>query len=184
MAATAVSTWQAVVARDKQHQAEADRHRAKTAEGEASTNFERASEAEQRATTEAAIARAVKDFLQNDLLRQVNSLPKDSDQFTANPRLTVREALDRAAARIGDRFNGQPSVEAAIRMAIGQSLMSLGLYLLARTHYEKAVAVRRATLGTDHPETLASMERLIGNYDISDRSRDAVIPARRSFQYL
>jgi serine/threonine protein kinase len=48
VAATAVSTWQAVVARDAQHQAEADRDRAKTAESKANTNLQRAREAEQR----------------------------------------------------------------------------------------------------------------------------------------
>jgi serine/threonine protein kinase len=177
MIATLVSTWQAVVARDALGQvetarkdAEADRDRARNAESQAKG-------AEKRVETEAAIARAVNDFLQNDLLRQVNSFPIDPDQFNANQRLTVKEVLDRAAARIGDRFNGQPSVEAAIRMAIGQSYESLSLHLLAIPHFERAVALRRANLGSDHPATLASMERLIGNYGFSGRSRDAVILA-------
>ena len=70
VAATAVSTWQAVRARDAQHQAEADRDRAKNAEIQAKHDQDRAQAAE-RAATEAAIARAVNDFLQADVLGQV-----------------------------------------------------------------------------------------------------------------
>ena len=62
-------------------------------------------------------------------------------------------------------------------MAIGESNASLSLHLLAMHHYERALALRRANLGTDHPDTLSSMKRLIGNYGISGRSRDAVILA-------
>ena len=91
-AATAVSTWQAAVAQDALHQAEADRDRAKTAEGNAKTNLDRAKKAEQRAITEAAIARAVNDFLQEDLLGQAHRSPQDPDVVWGNPNLTVREA--------------------------------------------------------------------------------------------
>jgi hypothetical protein len=60
-------------------------------------------------------------------------------------------------------------------MAIGESNASLSLHLLAMHHYERALALRRANLGTDHPDTLASMKSLVGNYGNSGRSRDAVI---------
>ncbi len=82
VAATVVSAWQAVVARDAQHQAEADRKqaeadrdRATSAERQAKTDQDRAETAERRAATEAAIARAVNDFLQEDLLGQANIAP-------------------------------------------------------------------------------------------------------------
>ena len=39
----------------------------------------------------------------------------------ADPDLKVRTALDRAAATIGDRFTGQPLVEASIRQTIGET---------------------------------------------------------------
>ena len=174
-AATAVSTWQAAVAQDALHQAEADRDRAKTAEGNAKTNLDRAKKAEQRAITEAAIARAVNDFLQEDLLGQAHRSPQDPDVVWGNPNLTVREALDRAAGRIGERFRDQPLVEAAIRLAIGESYAKLNFHQVAVPHVEKAVALRRAILGTDHSDTLGSMERLAGTYGMAGRSRDAVI---------
>jgi serine/threonine protein kinase len=180
MSATLVSTWQVVVARDALGQAEATRKDAEADRDRARNAETQAKAAEKRVEMEAAIARAVNDFLQNDLLRQVNNLPKDSDQLNVNERLTVREALDRAAARIGDRFKGQPRVEAAVRMAIGESYTSLALYLLARPHFERAVALRCANLGSDHPDTLASKKSLIENYCMSGRSRDAIIPTEEA----
>jgi tetratricopeptide (TPR) repeat protein len=195
--ATAVSIWQAARATEAQHQAEADRRqsdadrkqaeadrkqaetdrdRAKTAEGEAKTNLERAKEEKNRADTEAAIARAVNDFLQGDLLGQVFSVPEFSELSAGNPDLTVREALDRAAARIGDRFRDQPLVEAEIRMTIGSAYI---LLLRPRSgvavpHLKRALELRQDNLGPDHPETLASMNRLANAYSSVGQHRKAI----------
>jgi hypothetical protein len=159
--ATAVSTWQAVIARKAlgdaetaRKEAEADRDRAKTAEGKANTNLERAKEAEQRATTEAAIARAVNNFLQEDLLKQAKSEPQNYAGSKENVDMTVREALDRASAKVGDRFRDQPLVEAAIRTAIAEAYSSERR--AAVKHLERAVQLRKVHLGPQHPETLHS----------------------------
>jgi serine/threonine protein kinase len=189
--ATAVSIWQAARATEAQQQAEADRKqaeadrdRAETAEGKAETNLERAKEAEQRATTEAAIARAVNDFLQGDLLGQVTSVPEFSDPSAGNPSLTVKEALDRAAAKIGDRFREQPLVEAAIRMSIG--LAYRRLYWtgngLAVPHLERALELRQAHLGPFHPDTCASLDCLAGAYQFVDRHREAIALLQRRLE--
>ncbi len=155
--ATAVSVWQAVKARNAQNQAETERDLAKTAECETAA-------AEKHANTEAAIARAVNDFLQHDLLRQVNRSPLGADELDGNSDLTVREALDRAATRVDERFQDQPLVEAAIRSAIGDAYCSLAHGKLATVHFEKALDLRRATLGPNHPHTLASRHRLAIHY--------------------
>jgi non-specific serine/threonine protein kinase/serine/threonine-protein kinase len=182
--ATAVSIWQAARATEAQHQAEADRDRAQTAEGQAKTNLERAREAEKHATTEAAIARAVNDFLQGDLLGQVMSVPEFSEASAGNPHLTVREALDRAAAKIGDRFPDQPLVEAAIRMTIGVAYIRL--YWtgngLAVPHLVRALELRRDHLGPDHPDTLASMERLSVAYQFVGRHREGIDLCQRRLE--
>jgi serine/threonine protein kinase len=190
VAATAVSTWQAVRATEAQYQAEADRKqaeidrkqaetdrdRAKTAEGEAKTNLERVKEEKKRADTEAAIAKAVNDFLQGDLLGQVFSVPEFSEASSGNPDLTVKEALDRAAARIGDRFRDQPLVEAAIRTTIGDAYV--GLHNtgngLAVPHLERAFKLREAHLGPDHPDTLDSMNTLANAYQCVGRHREGI----------
>jgi serine/threonine protein kinase len=182
--ATAVSIWQAARAIEAQHQAEADRDRAQTAEGTAKTNLERAMEAEKRATTEAAIARAVNDFLQRDLLGQVISVPEFSEASAGNQPLTVREALDRAAARIGDRFRDQPLVEAAIRTTIGVAYIRL--YRsgngLAVPHLERALKLRQDHLGPNHSDTLASMNSLASAYQREDRHREAIALLERRLE--
>jgi serine/threonine protein kinase len=186
VAASVVSVWQAVVARDAQHQAEADRDRAATAltqaeaaERQAKTDQERAQAAERRATTEAAIARAVNDFLQADLLGQVGSLPQFNDEFGSSQNLTVREALDRAAAKIGDGFRDQPLVEAAVRKAIGGAYGSLHAPQLARPHLERALALRQTHLGPDHRHTLDSAGDLAGVYSWVGQHADSILLRQR-----
>jgi serine/threonine protein kinase/tetratricopeptide (TPR) repeat protein len=171
IAATAVSIWQATRATMAQHQAEADRKqaetdrdRAKTAESNAQTNLERAKEAEKRATTEAAIAKAVNDFFQEDVLRQASSAPPPDHDFAGDPYLTVKEALDRVEARIGQRFQNQPLVEAAIRMAIGEAYNGVTDPGRAVPHFEQAFAIRKAHLGPADPKTLQSKQALSGAY--------------------
>jgi serine/threonine-protein kinase len=169
VAATVVSTWQAVVARDALGQAE-------TARKQAESDRDWAKTAERHAATEAAIARAVNDFLQGDLLEQVHSVPAISEASAGNPDLTVREALDRAAAKIGDRFRDQPLVEAAIQQTIGSAYILLlrPRSGVALPHLQRALELRQAHLGPDHPDTLASMNRLAEAYSSVGRHREAI----------
>ena len=136
LAATAVSTWQAVRARDAQHRAE---------------------DAERQAVTEGTIATAVSNFLQHDLLARVSPQTQLDEGFTAIPKLTVREILDRAASTIDERFGEQPLVEAAIRMSIGTGYYSVGELGMAAAHLKRAVALRKAHLGLAHRDTLLAM---------------------------
>jgi tetratricopeptide (TPR) repeat protein len=165
VAATAVSTWQALVARDAQRQAEADRDRAHSAENQAAT--------------EAAIARAVNEFLQQDLLGQVGRVSPSGDEFAGHTNLTVKEALDRAAAGIGHRFQEQPLVEAAIRMAIGNAYAGLSAPQQAVPHLERAFALRQSQLGPDHPETLKSMADLAVEYSWLGHHANAIALQQR-----
>ncbi len=160
VAATAVSTWQALAARDAQRQAEADRDRAEAAED--------------RATNEAAIAREVNQFLQEDLIGQAASLPHGSQEFAGTPYVTVREAIDRAAARVGQRFQDQPLIEAAIRTSIGAAYKSLHAFQLAVPHLERAVALRLAQLGLEHPDTNNSIRYLANAYTCVGRHHEAI----------
>ena len=113
-----------------------------------------------RANREAAVAQAVNDFLQNDLLAQASAATQAGPRAKPDPHLEVRTALDRAAARIGGKFDKQPEVEAAIRDTIGQTYMDLGLYPGARTQLERALYLQRRALGAENPQTLKTMNRL------------------------
>jgi tetratricopeptide (TPR) repeat protein len=113
-----------------------------------------------RADREAAVAQAVNDFLQNDLLAQANVRNQGGPTTKPDADLKVRTALDRAAARIAGKFDRQPEVEAAIRYTIGDTYLGLGLYQNARTHFERALELRRGVLGTENPATLDTVGRL------------------------
>ena len=119
-----------------------------------------AEEQRSRADQEAATAKAVSDFLQNDLLAQASTANQSSPNAKPDPEMKVRTALDRAAARIPGRFGQQPELEAAIRDTIGRTYYQLGLYPEARTQLERALDLYRRELGEENPRTLTTMSRL------------------------
>ena len=120
----------------------------------------RATRQRDRADREAAVAQAINEFLQNDVLAQASAATQSGPATKPDPDLKVRTALDRAAARIMGKFNRQPEVEAAIRDTIGQTYQDLGLYPEARTQLERALELHRRVLGPENPETLKTMRRL------------------------
>ena len=107
-----------------------------------------------RAETEAEIAKAVEQFLNKDLLAQAGWHIQAGPTTRPDPDLKVREALDRAAAKIGERFTNRPVVEASIRHTIGEAYFYLGLYPQALAHLERAQMLQQRELGADHPDTL------------------------------
>ena len=113
-----------------------------------------------RAAKETAVAKAVSDFLQNDLLAQANTANQSALTARPDPDLKVRTALDRAAARITGKFDRQPEVEAAIRDTIGQSYVGLGQFPEARKQTERALDLRRQVLGTRNQQTIETMLHL------------------------
>jgi tetratricopeptide (TPR) repeat protein/tRNA A-37 threonylcarbamoyl transferase component Bud32 len=133
----------------------------------------REGEANQRVAAERdrAMAQAVNDFLQHDLLGQadIGNQPAPAGQAGRNPNVTVRELLDRAAAAIEGKFADQPEVEAAIRLTIGEAYRALSKYEQAQQHLDWAVAWRREHLGADHADTLLSLNSLALLY--MDRGR-------------
>jgi serine/threonine protein kinase/Tfp pilus assembly protein PilF len=137
---TLISTWQAMRA----------------------TRAERTAAAEaQKAKTEAAIAQAVNDFVNQDLLEQADQMFIPYDRYkepTADLKLLT--VLDRAAEKLDGRFADQPLVEAALRHRIGNTYDSLGNDNLATLHLQRAVELRVAHLGEEHPDTLTSMRSL------------------------
>jgi len=105
-------------------------------------------------------AQAVNDFLQNDLLSQASAASQSGPSTKPDPDLKVRTALDRAAARIGGKFAGQPEVEAAIRDTMGQTYEDLGLYAEAQAQVQQALDLYRRALGRSSPKTLKTMSLL------------------------
>ncbi|MFN7978421.1 MAG: serine/threonine-protein kinase [Vicinamibacterales bacterium] len=99
--------------------------------------------------------------------------------------VTARELLDRGAERIDAELAGQPVVQARLLATIGDVYGSLGAYARSAALLERAVQIRRATLGPDDPDTLDSVEALgeasreLGRYDDAERLHRDVLAARR-----
>lgn len=93
------------------------------------------------AERETATAQAVRIFLQD-------VLAAGDPEKGATPTTTIREALDAAAKRVeSGAFKEQPLVDAEVRMVLGDTYMSLGLFDAAEPHTTKAVAIRKQEVG-------------------------------------
>jgi serine/threonine protein kinase len=121
---------------------------------EVTTQKDRSERAEKTAAQEAALARAISDYLRLDLLALADP------QQQGRKDLQLREVLDRAAASVGSRLDKQPVAEAAVRHLIGDAYLGLGEYKLAQEHLERARDLRRKELGDEHPDTLRTLARL------------------------
>ncbi len=138
-----------------------------------------------RAERAVATANAINDFLQNDLLGQANVSNQARPGTKADLDLTVRTALDRAAARIAGKFDKQPLVEASIRQLMGDTYRQMGLFREGQRQLEGALALRRRTLGEEHRDTLETMNALAllyeeaGKYAQAEPLHTKVLEVRR-----
>jgi hypothetical protein len=157
VAATAVSLWQAV--------------RATEAEGRAKANLAMALQEEVKSRRSASDAKAVLEFFRANVLEAARP---EGQEGGVGYDVTLREALDAAEKRIADAFADQPVVEAAIRHTLGETYHYLQEREQAMRQLERARALREAKLGSDHPDTLASMNQLASAYRDAERRGDAI----------
>jgi serine/threonine protein kinase len=137
-----------------------------------------ARKAEKKAQQESAIAEAVNDFLQNDLLGQASAY----NQSKPDPNITVRTVVDRAAQNIQGKFGQQPEVEGAIRSTIGNTYQDLGLFPQAGKQLESALALDRRVLGLDNPKTLRAMADLSWVYEVQGKYAPAEALLQQSLE--
>lgn len=107
-------------------------------------------------------AEAVNNFLQEDVLAQASASHQASTgpNAKADPNLTVRTALDRAASSIEGKFTGEPLVEAGIRRTIGQAYSNLGLVPQAIQQWQRAAYLLQHFSGMENAETLDNARSL------------------------
>ena len=129
-----------------------------------------------RATTEAAISKAIADFLQNDLLAQA------SPDQQPDRNLPLRTVLARAAKKIEGRFTDQPLVEAALRVTLAETYRSLGDYVLMQHNLERTVEIRRSLLGAENPQTLQALDHLAGALLLQGKVAEAESLARHTLE--
>jgi eukaryotic-like serine/threonine-protein kinase len=109
-------------------------------------------------------AKATLRFLQDKVLAVAR--PK-SQQGGLGHDTSIREALDAAEPEIAAEFASMPGVEASVRDSLGTTYLHLGEATLAARQYERALAIREAVLGPDHPDTLTSINNLAVAYRAS-----------------
>jgi serine/threonine protein kinase/Flp pilus assembly protein TadD len=132
-------------------------------------------EALNKAEQEKAIAQAVRDFLRVKLLAQAN--PREQTGPKLNP--TIRELLDRAAKeltpdQIEGQFPGQPLVQAEILRTVGDTYGGIGDYGPAISHLKRARDLQTQELGSDHPDTLATLHNLARTYLDAGQTKEAI----------
>jgi len=112
--------------------------------------YEHALRASRDARQQAQLAESVTDFFNTELL----AVASPYDRIGGAPNPTIQEAVDRAVARIGDRFSDQPATEAAIRATIGQIYGEMTHLPAALEQDRLAVELFERSLGATHPRTL------------------------------
>ena len=111
----------------------------------------------------------------------VTNMFKVSDPSEARGNsITAREVLDRGSGQIEAGLAGEPEVQARLMETMGEVYSSLGLYKQAQPFLQKALATRRQLLGSDHPDTLRSVDRMARNLERQGRYPDAEALARES----
>ena len=113
-----------------------------------------------RADQQAAVAQAISDFLQFDLLSQAQTTKQTEEGFKMDPNLTVRQAVDRASARLESRFTNQPLVEASIRSTLAEIYDEMGDPEAHRTNAQRAFELRQRILGPTDRLTVTAMDQM------------------------
>jgi serine/threonine protein kinase/Flp pilus assembly protein TadD len=107
-----------------------------------------ANEARERST-----ATQISDFL-------VELLEQPDPAVARGREPSVREALDRGAAKIERDLAGQPEIQARLLETIGRVQLNLGQFEAAERAYRRALELRRGLAGAASAEAAAVLQRL------------------------
>lgn len=127
----------------------------------------RARAAEKTAKSEAAKSEALAAFFLDDLLME------GSPERNPDRNITLRAALDKAAAKIDKRFTNQLEVAAATHATLGEVYLTLDVLSEAEAHHQKGLELRRQVLGPEHADTLESQDRVATIRQIQGRPAEA-----------
>jgi tetratricopeptide (TPR) repeat protein len=146
-----LSAWQAIVATRAEVRAKAESEKARRA---------------------AAEAQAVLGFFQDRVLAAARP---EGQEGGLGKDVTIRAAVDAAEPKIAVAFREQPTVEASVRGVLGTTYHFLGEPALAIRQLTRALELRSAELGADHPDTLLTQNNLALAYR-DDGQWDRAIP--------
>lgn len=99
-------------------------------------------------------------FLARDQSEQIAKFLQDTiasvDPASEGPGATVRQVLEKAAARVDIELNDQPLVHAAVLSTIGQAYLGLGMLDKAEECITRGMEERRRLLGDGHHDMAES----------------------------
>ena len=72
--------------------------------------------------------------------------------------------MELSEAKIEANFPGQPLLQAELLFTVGKTYRGVGAYERAIGFLQRSLALCKQHLGTDHPDTLASMDNLASAY--------------------
>ena len=176
--------WQLELTQAAEEEARTDRDRARTAEAAAHTEAANARRAE--ATARTAEARAVeREKIERATVRSTQSVMhflmeavtqgsgrgQSTPGRELNPNITLKEAMDYAARRIGGQFPDEPGMEAPLRSVVGTAYRELGAYREGEEHLRRAMELYEKVSGRDHVYAVTAAHELgrllvaAGRYD-------------------
>ena len=130
----------------------------------------RATRAEEQARAGEQRAMAVQYFLD-----QVMAAPRPKGlEGGLGKDVSLRETADAIEPKIAAHFKDQPTVEASLRNTLGLTYWHLGRPDLAVRQHERALELREAVLGPDHPDTVISRNNLALAYKDSGQPALAI----------
>ena len=161
--AAIVSLWQTRLARIAENAAV-------VAAGETKKALDRVTEEQAKAKEELATRLAVQKFFLDKVFIAGRPVGRRGG---LGPSVTLCRAIDAAESSIAGSFEERPSIEAAVRAALGDTYYTLGEPRSAIRQHERALSLREAMLGPEHPDTLQSDVSLASAYLEADRAQEA-----------
>jgi serine/threonine protein kinase len=155
IAATAVSTWQAIRARRAEAEVRRERDAAIAAQQSEAVARRRAEAAEEASRIEADKARETNRFLTEDLLSQAEPVNNSIEDH-----VTLLEVLDRAEQKVGGRFAEHPDVEDALRRTIAETYHGLASWEKAERQWRSLLEAARRRYGPDSVQALKALGAL------------------------
>jgi serine/threonine protein kinase len=123
--------------------------------------------ARNEAVAATATAKAVSDFLMEDVLRMDSGLFRPSET-------SYESLLDRAAKEVGARLETQPAAAASVHSLLGRRYQEIGALETAAQQYERAVELFTRLDGRAADSTLLALDRLAWIHLENGRPSDAL----------
>jgi len=138
----------------------------------------KATQAAERAASEAKAAEDLSEFFIMDVLSAADP------SRTTDHELTVREALTNASENIEDRFNDRPDVESRIQNALGYLFDQLGAPKLAERHHMREWELAEEANGEFSLESARMMHSVVGSLASQGRDDEAIELTQRELRII